>query len=255
MDHHTEGFFVPAHPFDKPIIRLGVRSQHMPTAIFTKELSQAYDERNAKLAPIAENAHFLVRLVLKDLPVDGRVLCVGVGTWAEILSLTKSYPGLTFVGVDPSEPMLDVCRTRLSAAGILNRCELLHGYVEDTPAGETFDAALSMLVGHFVEPAERPGFYHSMVNRLKPGGHLVNCEISADMDSADFPLMLENWKQVQALMGASDESLANLAQTLRTALTVLSPSDVENLLRQSGVHPVRFFQSFMIVGWHGVKGK
>lgn len=90
----------------------------MPTDFFTKELSQIYDERNARLAPIADSAHFLIHLVLKNLPARARVLCVGVGTGAEILSLAKAYPGFTFFGVDPSEPMLEVCRTRLAAAGI-----------------------------------------------------------------------------------------------------------------------------------------
>lgn len=226
----------------------------MPTDFFTKELSQAYDERNARLAPIAENAHFLIRLVLAHLPVHARVLCVGVGTGAEILSLAKAYPEFTFLGVDPSEAMLAVCRSKLAAAGLLNRCELLHGYADDVPAGECFDAALCMMVGHFVEPEQRCGLYRSMVSRLRPGGYVVNCEISFDLDSAEFPLMLENWKQVQSLMGASPESLGNLAQTLRAPLTVLPPRVVEDYLRQSGIVPVRFFQAFMIVGWYGVKG-
>lgn len=214
----------------------------------------AYDEKNRQLAPISENMHFLIRLLLKEAPAQARVLCVGVGTGAEILSLAKAFPEWTFVGVDPARGMLDVCRERLGNADVLNRCELIHGYVHDAPQGANFDIALSVLVAHFVKREERLSFYQAMSDRLRANGVLVNTEISFDLDSPEFPLMLKNWESVQLLMGATPESLANLAQVLREMLSVLSPAETESLLRQSGFAvPVRFFQAFMISGWYGIK--
>ncbi|MBK9038033.1 MAG: hypothetical protein IPL83_02540 [Bdellovibrionales bacterium] len=46
------------------------------------EAAKVYDEKNRQLAPIADNMHFLIRLVLKSAPAKARVLCVGVGTGA-----------------------------------------------------------------------------------------------------------------------------------------------------------------------------
>lgn len=224
------------------------------TKFFDKALSRAYDERNSRLAPIADGMHFLIRLVLRDLPPRSRVLCVGVGTGAEILPLAAAFPEWTFVGLDPSAEMLEVCAERLGSAGVLSRCELLHGYVQDAPAGERFDAALSVLVGHFVEREERLGFYRGMASRLRRGGYLVDTEISYDLSSPEFPSMLTNWEQVQRLMGATAESLASLPTVLRDVLTVLPPAEIESLLRQSGIAlPVKFFQAFMISGWYGTK--
>jgi tRNA (cmo5U34)-methyltransferase len=80
--------------------------------------AKVYDEKHRQLAPIVDNMHFLIRLILGDVPARGRVLCVGVGTGAKILSLSKSFPEWTFVGVDPSIGMLDVCRERLETAGL-----------------------------------------------------------------------------------------------------------------------------------------
>ena len=227
---------------------------HPPVIDHFTTAARVYDERNRPLAPIADNMHFLIRLVLKDLPAQARVLCVGVGTGAEILSLSAAFPQWTFVGVDPAIGMLDVCRERLSQAGVLSRCELIHGYVHDVPPGEHFDAVLSVLVAHFVKREDRLNFYEAMVSRLRANGILINTEISFDLDSQEFPSMLENWAAVQALMGASPESLANLSVTLRDMLSVISPADTESLLRQSGIAlPVRFLQAFMIAGWYGVK--
>lgn len=221
---------------------------------FTKEVSQAYDERNSKLSPIADNMHFLIRLILQELPVHSHILCVGVGTGAEILSLSKAFPQWTFVGVDPSASMLEVCHERLKTAGILDRCQLIHGYVHDLSNEESFDAVLSVLVSHFVQREERSDFFRNMISRLKKGGALINTEISFDLNSSEFPLMLRQWEKIQMLMGASAESLANLPQQFREVLTVLAPSHVDELLRQSGLHEsVQFFQAFMIRGWYGKK--
>jgi tRNA (cmo5U34)-methyltransferase len=216
--------------------------------------AKVYDEKNQQLAPITDNMHFLIRLILKNVPARARVLCVGVGTGAEIFSLANAFPEWTFVGVDPSIGMLDVCREKLKSAGVLSRCELIHGYVHDIPQGRNFDVALSVLVAHFVKRKDRLGFYKAMFDRLCDKGILVTTEIGFDLDSKVFPLMLKNWESVQLLMGATPESLANLSQVLREGLTVISPTETEGLLNQSGFHlPVRFFQAFMISGWYGIK--
>jgi tRNA (cmo5U34)-methyltransferase len=221
---------------------------------FTRDMSRAYDEKNRRLAPIADGLHFLTGLALQGLPERARILCVGVGTGAEILSLSREHPGWRFVGVDPAPAMLDVCRERLEQAGIMNRCELIQGYVRDVPLEESFDAALSLLVGHFVKREERPGFYGDMHARLRRGGCLVNAEISFDLDSAEFAPMLATWERVQSLMGATPESLRSLPNTLRNVLTVLPPAEVEAILRAAGFPlPVRFFQAAMIMGWYALK--
>lgn len=226
-----------------------------PTDFFTKEHAERYDERNEKLAPISANLHFLTGLLLEGLPERAKILSVGAGTGAEILALAKAHSGWSFVAVEPSASMLEVCRGRVEDAGLADRCELFHGFAADLPARADFDAALAMLVAHFVRRDERPAFFRSIVDRLRPGGRLVNAEISFDLDCSEFPPMLENWKAVQRLMGATPESLASLPRQLRDVLTVLPPAETEAVLRGSGIEtPVRFFQAFMISAWSGLKG-
>lgn len=221
---------------------------------FNKQASQNYDDKNSKLASISDCMHFLIRLTLKDLPQRSRILCVGVGTGAEILSLSKEFPQWTFVGLDPSESMLEVCRERLEKAGVLQRCELIVGYIQDLPSTEQFDAVLSILVGHFVKPEERLRFYTNMVARTRKDGYFIDAEISFDLESPEFTSMLKNWEQVQSLMGATTESLASLPTQLKEILTVLPPHRVERLMIESGIkNPIRFFQAFMISAWYGIK--
>lgn len=218
------------------------------------DTARAYDEKNLPLATIADTMHFLIGLILQRAPAHARVLCVGTGTGAEILSLSRAFPAWTFVGVDPALGMLEVCGERLDRAGVSDRCELIHGYVQDVPQGEHFDIVLSVLVAHFVKREDRLGFYQAMWKRLRRNGFLVTTEISYDLNTDAFPLMLKNWEAVQSLMGASAESLQSLPIALREQLTVISPTQTESLLKQCGVDvPVRFFQAFMISGWYGIK--
>lgn len=225
-----------------------------PPPFFNQELADAYDRRNSELAPISDCLHFLMRLALADLPRQARVLCVGVGTGAEILSLARARPDWSFVGIDPSAEMLGVGRARLEQAGVLDRCALMQGYAEDAPDGP-FDAVVSLLVAHFIKPTERPAFYRAIHDRLKPGGRFVSAEISGDLKAAEFPAMLEDWKQVQALMGATPDSLAKLEGMMRDVLTVLTTAETEALWREAGFEtPIPFFQAFMIRGWHATKG-
>ena len=223
------------------------------SGFFSQEIADAYDRRNAGLKPISDSLHFLMRLVLADLPDEARVLCVGVGTGAEILSLAQAFPLWTFVGVDPSAEMLAVGAHRLTEAGVMDRCALVHGYVDDV-AATGFDAVVSLLVAHFIRREGRPAFYAAIHDRLKPGGRFVSAEISGDLDAPEFPAMLADWKQVQTLMGATPESLAKLEDGLRDVLGVLPVAETEALWRDAGFPlPVPFFQAFMIRGWHAVR--
>ena len=221
---------------------------------FNKDAAKSYDEKNSKLSRISDCMHFLTGLVLRDLPSDARVLCVGAGTGAEILVLAQAYPGWKFVALEPSLDMLNVCRERMAQADVSDRCEFEHGYVQDYKGPAEFDAALSILVAHFIPREDRLSFFKEMAARLKSGGYLVNAEISFDLDSPEFPMMLKGWEGVQSLMGATPESLAALPNVLRDVLTVVPPEQTEEWLREAGVSsPVRFFQAMMICGVFGRK--
>lgn len=219
---------------------------------FNNDQASQYDQKNSKLFPLMGCLHFLTSLILKDLPSNSKILCVGAGTGAEILALSQIYPKWTFVALDPSASMLDVCKERLKSANVLDRCELIHGYVHELPKEAKFDAAISMLVGHFV--SHKTDFFRNMIERLCDGGYLINAEISFDLNSTEFPNMLKNWESVQTLMGATPESITTLPEQMKNVLTVLPPHDIEAHIRESGIAlPVRFFQAFMICGWYGIK--
>jgi len=44
--------------------------------VFDRERASSYDKRFAKLAPMRDALHLLIRFVLSELPTDARILCV-----------------------------------------------------------------------------------------------------------------------------------------------------------------------------------
>jgi tRNA (cmo5U34)-methyltransferase len=226
-----------------------------PVNFFDEKAAAGYDERNAKSAPIMENLHFLLRLVLRDLPANASILCVGVGTGADILGLAQAFPGRHFTGVEPSAPMLDVCRKRLEASGLKDRTELFRGYLSDYQSDKKFDAVLCLLVAHFLrDEGQRQALFDQMAAKLKPTGYLVNAEISFDQSRADYPEILEKWLALHKHAGATDESLSMMPKIMRETLAVIAPEKTETMMRKCGFsQPMQFFQSLLIRAWYARK--
>ncbi|MEZ5415468.1 MAG: methyltransferase domain-containing protein [Opitutaceae bacterium] len=163
-----------------------------PHDAFNAEHAAGYDERWAPLAPMRDSLHLQMRLVLQELPADARILCVGVGTGAELIALARVFPGWRFVAVDPSSPMLEVGQKNIAQAGFTDRCEFHACYVHELPADLKCDAATSILVSQFItDRAQRVGFFREIAKRLKPGGTLVTadlCVLSLDQQEQLFPV-------------------------------------------------------------------
>src|SRR5690606_381215 len=96
-------------------------------AVFDRQ-APGYDEQWAHMSPIRDCLHFLLGSVFDDLPDDARVLCVGAGTGAELSFLARTFPQWTFMALDPSGAMLDVCRRRATEERFASRCHFHEGY-------------------------------------------------------------------------------------------------------------------------------
>jgi tRNA (cmo5U34)-methyltransferase len=81
---------------------------------------------------------------------EDNILCVGAGTGAEMIQLAQTFPQWTFIAVDPSDVVLEVCRQRLDTLGIIDRCTLHTESVETLAPTKTFDAATGLSVSQTI---------------------------------------------------------------------------------------------------------
>lgn len=213
--------------------------------------ASSYDKQAAKVAPIHQGLHFLLEAVFSDLPSEASVLCVGVGTGAELVHLAQKFPRWRFTAVDPSGAMLEVCRAKAEAMGFVDRCHFHEGYVESLPVNGLHDAATCFLVSQFIlEPEARSAFFHRIAQRLKPGGILASADLASDVGSKVYQELLKDWLYM-VTADVTPERLEQMRVTYDNHVSILPPMTVAAIIEAGGFEtPVQFFQAGLIHAWH-----
>ena len=223
---------------------------HELKALFDQQAA-GYDRQWARMAPVRESLHLLLEAVFAPLPADASILCVGVGTGAEMAHLARLFPRWTFTALDPSEAMIEVCRARAQSEGFADRCRFHAGYLESLPEGSAFDGATCFLVSQFIlEREARIAFFRGIAARLRPGGLLASSDLSWDTDAADYPAILRVWLQTMATAGLADDAVERMRANYAKDVGILPPESVAALIASAGFEaPVRFHQAGMIHAW------
>ncbi|HET6494679.1 MAG TPA: class I SAM-dependent methyltransferase, partial [Thermoleophilia bacterium] len=213
---------------------------------FAGSKAAAYDKARAPLASIYGALRLSTNAVLSPLDDGSRVLCVGAGTGDELIVLAQMHPSWTFAVVEPSSDMLALCREKAILAGVDTRCEFFEGYIDLVPDGESFDAALCLLVSCFiVEPSKREALFSAIATRLRSGGLLVNAELSPGVSAPDFEMLRDAWVAMHRAAG-----IGMKPDYLGRDVVVSSIEEVETLLTRAGfTESTRFFQALLISAW------
>lgn len=223
-----------------------------PPIAFGYEHAAAYDARFAKLAAMRDALHLLISAVLADLPAESRILCVGAGTGAELIYFAQKFPQWRFAVVEPSTPMLEVCRRKAEECGITPRCVFHEGYLDSLPPSAAFDAATSLLVSQFIlAPDARAGFFRAIAERLQPGGYLVSADLASDTTSSTYQSLLGVWIRLMRETGSPPEQLEKLRVTYGRDVAVLPLEQVSSIIASGGFGtPVLFLQTGLIHAWY-----
>jgi SAM-dependent methyltransferase len=107
------------------------------------------------------------------LAADGPVVELGVGDGR--IAVRAAAQGRPITGVDISAAMLDRCRRRAAAAGVLDRLTLLHAdfrqFTLREPAG--LIALPYHSLGHLLSLDDKRDAVAHLFSQLRPGGHFI----------------------------------------------------------------------------------
>lgn len=225
-------------------------NQDQIKSIFDQQAA-GYDTQWAKTAPIKDCLHFLLDSMLVELPADARVLCVGVGTGVEMAYLAQRHPTWHFTAVEPSGPMLTVCRERAATQGFVDRCYFHEGYLDSLPDLRLHDAATCILVSQFIlDNNARSDFFRSISRRLKAGGLLASADLASDVQSLEYEVLLRAWLGMMSTAEISPENIERMRKAYAHDVGVLAPKKVESIIEAGGFQrPVLFFQAGLIHAW------
>jgi tRNA (cmo5U34)-methyltransferase len=207
-----------------------------------------YAEETPQRVPGYSDLHRMAQILLSEhAPPDARMIVLGAGGGLELTAFAKACPDWTFVGVDPSQHMLELAAKVLGSHRA--RVDLVNGYVADAPLGP-FDGATCLLTLHFLSRPDRLAVLRDLNLRLKLGAPLViahHCH--------PHPGPVENWlaRSVAFAAGPScGPTAANKAsaKTMAHHLTLLTPTEEEAILIEAGfTAPTLFYAALSFRGW------
>jgi tRNA threonylcarbamoyl adenosine modification protein (Sua5/YciO/YrdC/YwlC family) len=114
------------------------------------------------------------------------ILELGTGTGETAGRLLSAHPGASLVGVDVSEPMLALARTRLPHARVDLRVREIQGPLPEGP----FDLVASALCIHHLDGAEKADLFGRVARVLAPGGVFVLADVVVPDDSVPARISL-----------------------------------------------------------------
>ncbi|HBO9324319.1 TPA: class I SAM-dependent methyltransferase, partial [Pseudomonas aeruginosa] len=142
---------------------------------------------------------------------------------------------------------LALARQRCARLGLLERIELHCGDVAGLPPAPPCDAALVLLVLHFLrgDQAKRR-FLEAVAERLAPAAPLLLANLMEARDAFERPVQAEACR----LAGLSPEDSDGMLQRLREDFDPLSEQRLGELLEDTGfVLPSRYFQAVGYQAW------
>ncbi|MBL1213310.1 MAG: class I SAM-dependent methyltransferase [Ignavibacteriae bacterium] len=178
------------------------------------------------------------------------VLVVGSGTGMELITFGNLMPNWNLTGVDPSEEMIKISQAKIDYHKLNDRVKLKHGYIDNLPESEKFDAAtLIFVLRFFPDRKKKLSLFQNIGKRLQPGAKLVIIDQYGDPSIDHFKYLLKAWINFMKLEGVPLE-LAKRIEAQAMEQSFFTEDELLNLLSEAGFEkPNHFYNSFMHGGW------
>jgi demethylmenaquinone methyltransferase/2-methoxy-6-polyprenyl-1,4-benzoquinol methylase len=189
------------------------------------------------------------------LPDGARVLDLATGTGDLALLIARAVPTARVVGLDPSQNMLAVARTKLEKAGLSERVELVIGDAESLPfADATFDG-VSIAFGIRNVP-DRPRALAEMARVTKPGRRVAVLELSEPRGGVLGPLARFHVHTLVPTLGALLSGAPEYRYLQRSIAAFPPAEEFAALMTAAGFevetpHPLTFGVCHLYVGTRG----
>jgi tRNA (cmo5U34)-methyltransferase len=213
-----------------------------------------YDQHIRCLIPGYELMHLQIQAILScHLKSNAKILIAGCGTGYELQYLARQFPQATFVAIDPSLNMIDAAKKRLTKEQDLARVDFIHGdssvllqYSRDQ-FENNFDAALAILVSHFITEPEKNRYFKDLNRCIKQEGLIISYDLM-QMDQETQQIL----SSLAQLNGLTEQQSQNMIARLEHDFTLIEPEEMNKLLAECGFENVRKYMQ--ISGYHGFYG-
>lgn len=204
---------------------------------------ESYDQHIRKLIPGYELIHTQVHAILQhQLPKQAEVLVVGCGTGYELEYLARNFPHWKFCAIDPAPNMLQQAKQRLEQLQLKDNIRFVEGDTQVLSSlGMSFDAALAILVAHFVPVTQKLDFLKDIASCLKPKAICLSYDL--------MRLQSEDEKQIvkitAQLTGLTPQQADNMLLRLEDDFHLVDLDEMLQLYRQAGFNQVKQYSQML----------
>lgn len=197
---------------------------------------EGYDVHIRKLIPGYEVIHLQVDAILQSvLKPHAHILIVGCGTGYELEYLLKRHPDWKFTAVDPSLTMLQKAQEEVELLDRSSQVTFIHGDTSALPLEACFDAALSILVAHFVADDIKPAFFNDIYDRLKEKAVLLTYDLMTCIN----PMQLKALPYLCLDQGLTEEQCQKMLERMAQDFFSLTTEGYIKLLEKTGFESVQ----------------
>ena len=199
---------------------------------------EGYDEHIRKLIPGYEVIHQQVDAILQSvLKPNAHILIVGCGTGYELEYLLKRHPNWKFTAVDPSLTMLQKAQEQVELLDKSSQVTFVHGETSALPIENCFDAALSILVAHFIADEIKPAFFKNIYDRLKENAVLLTYDLMTCIN----PQQLQALRYLCLAQGLTEEQCQKMLDRMAQDFFSLTTEGYIKLLQRTGFESVQSY--------------
>lgn len=197
-----------------------------------------YDEHIRKLIPGYEVIHQQVDAILQSvLKPNSHILIVGCGTGYELEYLLKRHPNWKFTAVDPSLTMLQKAQEQVELLEKSSQVTFVHGETSALPLENCFDAALSILVAHFIADDIKPAFFKDIYNRLKENAVLLTYDLMTCIN----PQQLQALRYLCLAQGLTEDQCQKMLERMAQDFFSLTTEGYIKLLQKTGFESMQSY--------------
>lgn len=202
----------------------------------------SYDDHIRKLIPGYELVHQQIEAILStELPETAHILVVGCGTGYELSYLLQQHPNWTFTAIDPSAAMLGQARKHLASIGVEQRVQFIQCTIQELDQQNTYDAALAILVAHFIPEPQKSDFFQAIYHNLKAGGIVLTYDLMQPEGENELKVMQKMAQQT----GLSVQQSENMMARLQQDFFLISVENLNELLTKVGFKQHKIYSQIM----------
>ncbi|QNX07707.1 methyltransferase domain-containing protein [Acinetobacter seifertii] len=203
---------------------------------------EGYDVHIRKLIPGYEVIHQQVDAILQAvLPPDAHILIVGCGTGYELEYLLKRHPNWKFTAVDPSLTMLEKAQEQVELLDKSSQVTFVHGETSALALESWFDAALSILVAHFIADDIKLVFFKDIYALLKEKAVLLTYDLMTCVN----PQQLQALRYLCLDQGLTEDQCQKMLERMAQDFFSLTTEGYIKLLQETGFESVQLYTQIL----------